>query len=202
MPVPTRNELWTKVQQLLQKTLSKPSYETWIRPAEFFDFKDGCLTLLAPNSFSSDWLRKNYCETIEKAAEKVCGETVKVIFKSENFSNAESNSGNVSSENNISNPPANSDNQQKFIHNKSKISPCLNLRYVFNRFVVGPNSRMAHAAAMAVAEAPGREFNPLFICGGVGLGKTHLMQSIGHYRLEIDPEQRLHMFLLRLLPMI
>ena len=81
MPVPTRNELWTKVQQLLQKNLSKPSYETWIRPAEFFDFKDGCLILVAPNSFSSDWLRKNYSQKIEEIATELYGSQVKIQIK-------------------------------------------------------------------------------------------------------------------------
>ena len=81
------NPIWAEVQQLLQKNLSKPSFETWIRPAKFNCFENGLLTLVAPNTFSSDWLRKNYCETIEKAAEEVCGYNVKVIFKSETNSN-------------------------------------------------------------------------------------------------------------------
>ena len=92
MHVPTRNELWTKVQQLLQKNLSKPSYETWIRPAEFHDFKDGCLTLLTPNSFSSDWLRKNYSHKIEEIATEIFGHQVKVQIKvKEEFSLNKSN---------------------------------------------------------------------------------------------------------------
>ena len=182
----TKNLIWTEVQKSLQENLSKPSFETWIRPAKFSRFENGLLTLITPNSFSSDWLRKNYCETIEKAAEKVCGEPVKVQFKSENGINTENFTNNNLNDNNPSSLQE-SVNQQKNITKKIS-TPRLNLRYVFNRFVVGPNSRMAHAAALAVAESPGREFNPLFICGGVGLGKTHLMQAIGHYRLEIDSE--------------
>ena len=77
------NPIWAEVQQSLQKTLSKPSFETWIRPAKFNCFENGLLTLIAPNTFSSDWLRKNYCETIEKAAKEICGHDVKVVFKSE-----------------------------------------------------------------------------------------------------------------------
>ena len=78
----TTNPIWAEVQQLLKKTLSKPSFETWIRPAKFNCFDNGLLTLIAPNTFSSDWLRKNYCETIEKAAKEICGHDVKVVFKS------------------------------------------------------------------------------------------------------------------------
>jgi len=77
------NPIWAEVQQSLQKTLSKPSFETWIRPAKFNCFENGFLPLIAPNTFSSDWLRKNYSATIEKAAKEICGHDVKVVFKSE-----------------------------------------------------------------------------------------------------------------------
>ena len=151
MHVPTRNELWTKVQQLLQKNLSKPSYETWIRPAEFFDFKDGCLTLLAPNSFSSDWLRKNYSHTIEEIASEIFGHKVTVHIKVKeelppNKSNKKKTFSKI--ENNSIVSRENSDFKSKQASTK-KFLPGLNLRYVFNRFVVGPNSRMAHAAAVS-----------------------------------------------------
>ncbi len=186
------NPIWAEVQQLLQKTLSKPSFETWIRPAKFNCFENGLLTLIAPNTFSSDWLRKNYCETIEKAAKEICGHDVKVVFKSEtNINSHLTNKENIDEQNFIHKTKSFSNRSQDISSkSRSKNPNGLNLRYVFKRFVVGPNSRLAHAAALAVAESPGREFNPLFICGGVGLGKTHLMQAIGHYRVEIDPDAK------------
>ena len=187
----TKDFIWAEVQKSLQKNLSKPSFETWIRPAKFSCFENGFLTLIAPNLFASDYLRKNYCETIQKAAEIISGEPVKVVFKSDkSTNNDEINSKNTKNESLDISADHSSKNLTKTLNKKSKFTPSLNLRYVFNRFVVGPNSRMAHAAALAVAESPGREFNPLFICGGVGLGKTHLMQAIGNYSLEIDSESK------------
>ncbi|MCM0593199.1 MAG: chromosomal replication initiator protein DnaA [Gloeotrichia echinulata IR180] len=174
------DSLWIQVLQRLQLELSRPTFETWIKTANAERLENNCLVICTPNPFARNWLQKYYINTIANVVQDILGYPVEIyitVAQGEEVSNL--NEGEVTWE-----LPAQNSLAETPPKNKQKTSE-LNSKYVFSRFVVGANNRMAHAASLAVAEYPGREFNPLFLCGGVGLGKTHLMQAIGHYRWEI-----------------
>jgi len=170
-------QLWSQVQERLQQQLSQPSFETWIETASAEEWNNNSLVIRAPNPFARNWLQKHYITTIAEAVQDIVGQPIEI-----QIAVAQSDDASLSSS-----TTNRSDSLPSSRLSKSELNP----KYVFSRFVVGSNNRMAHAASLAVAEYPGREFNPLFICGGVGLGKTHLMQAIGHYRLEISPDSKI-----------
>lgn len=195
------NRLWEEVLSQLQVELSRPTFETWIKPAQAQTLSDRALVISTPNPFARNWVQKHYAGTITQVVNNILGKAIElqvtVVPEGDHASAALLPMAEVSwptaSPTLPARPtpalpsrpmPAQSPAPAQENYND------LNPKAVFSRFVVGANNRMAHAAALAVAESPGREFNPLFLCGGVGLGKTHLMQSIGHYRQEIAPQAR------------
>jgi chromosomal replication initiator protein len=186
------DSLWPQVLDRLQLQLSRPTFDTWIKTAIPETLDQHRLVLRAPNSFAKNWVQKYYIDRIAGVVEEVTGQAleIQILANQEGIDLITDDSppppGSRSDLPSLSPPetqPASSTPTQR---------PMLNPKYVFSHLVVGPNNRMAHAASLAVAESPGREFNPLFLCGGVGLGKTHLMQAIGHYRLEIAADARVY----------
>ncbi|NEN89806.1 MAG: chromosomal replication initiator protein DnaA [Okeania sp. SIO3H1] len=179
------DNLWNQVLERLQLKLSRPTFETWIKTANAQQLENNCLVICTPNPFARNWLQKYYIKTIADVVHDILGYPVEIYLTTTvGESVGKDNSESIWSENKVA------DLSESLSSQKPKPAN-LNPKYMFSRFVVGPNNRMAHAASLAVAESPGREFNPLFLCGGVGLGKTHLMQAIGHYRLDILPKSQI-----------
>lgn len=162
--------LWQEAIEKIKGQLPSQAYETWFGPTRAVSAADSELTLEVPNPFFRDWLVKHYSELIQKILLELCGKKVDLLFvfpsaASETKPDDESTAPWVRSE------PAPAVRSTEGL---------LNSRYTFSEFVVGPSNRFAHAAAVAIGESPAKVYNPLFIYGGVGLGKTHLMQAIGH----------------------
>jgi chromosomal replication initiator protein len=176
---------WLQVLERLQTRLSGPTFDTWIKTAIPEQQADGSLVIRTPNPFARGWIQKYYLKAINEEVEQVLGHTIDIHIMS-----IQGDDDVESMDPEIFYPPVETSLPEAATGSRSRGSD-LNSKYVFSRLVVGPNNQMAHAASLAVAESPGREFNPLFLCGGVGLGKTHLMQAIGHYRLEICASSRI-----------
>jgi chromosomal replication initiator protein len=156
----TAVNLWDEVLQKVESKVNPHSFATWFRPTQFQDLAGNRLVVRVPNSQFRDWLARNYLGVISEALFELGRDHVQVIFESE----AQSDSGEApASSEHVTTPAA------------------LNPKYTFESFVVGSSNQFAHAAARAVAEIPSKSYNPLFLYGGVGLGKTHLMHAIGHY---------------------
>jgi chromosomal replication initiator protein len=196
------NRLWEEVLSQLQVELSRPTFETWIKPAQAQALSDRALVISTPTPFARNWLQKHYVGTITQVVNGILGKSMEVqVTVAAVGDPTDPPTAEVAWPTATSAPltamamaPASSGTLTRPFAAEPPAAAAnyndLNPKAVFSRFVVGANNRMAHAAALAVAESPGREFNPLFLCGGVGLGKTHLMQSIGHYRQEIAPQAR------------
>lgn len=167
------NDLWQQILSVLQKKVSRPSFDTWLKSTKALVFDDETVVVQAPNDFAKEWLENRYTKLIRGAILDHLGKHVDVKFIVEE-SNAEALRAQQAP---VARGTAKSAADESY-------STMLNPKYTFDTFVIGAGNRFAHAASLAVAEAPANAYNPLFIYGGVGLGKTHLMHAIGHYILE------------------
>ncbi len=170
-----KDELLTKLKGLLEGEISQISYDTWIKPLEIEKIENNNIVFIASSEFQQDFIENKFNSLILNTLKYITNKelTFSVIDKSK-----EKDEGKI-----ISNKNTNvSDIELESNHST------LNPKYTFETFVVGNNNRFAHAAALAVGNEPGNSYNPLFLYGGVGLGKTHLMQAIGNRIIENNPK--------------
>lgn len=170
-------QLWQRVLAAIEEKLSRPSFDTWMKPTKAIVFNDHQLVLAAPNDFTQEWLEGKYLDFIAATVYECLGREVevKVIIRDPAAATAET----------AKKPPVPVPKPLE-----DPIVSVMNPKYTFDTFVIGAGNRFAHAASLAVAEAPAKAYNPLFLYGGVGLGKTHLMHAIGHFVQEQNPSAK------------
>ena len=176
MPLKELNP-WERAQDSLRQVLDEHSYKNWFSQTRFESCHEGALTVGVPSQFFADWLRDHYLDAVSDAVRKVVPDFREVRFVP---SLQEAVRVGVEEKSSVVVPRPRGVETPQSANGFSS-------RYTFERFVVGAGNRFAHAAAKAVADNPGRAYNPLFLYGGTGLGKTHLMQAIGHAIQARDP---------------
>ncbi|MRS03195.1 chromosomal replication initiator protein DnaA, partial [bacterium] len=172
--------VWDKATKIIQEKVSKQNFDTWIRPIRIMSMEDKRVQLAVPNKFFKDWLMDNYLTMIKNTLHGVIGINVDIDFM---LSKDKEKKTEVAAL-----PFEQSKTQQGAVVLKNKNISYLNNNYTFDRFVVGPSNQFAHAASIAVAKQPAKNYNPLFIYGGSGLGKTHLLNAIGLMTIASHPD--------------
>lgn len=185
MEITEIKKIWEDVKEELAVTIPPSSYEPWISPLEPIGFESNEFSVLTGQAFAITIIRKNHYQQIIDAFKKVLGREVefKLVFDEEL-------SAKLKKQIEKAKKVAEKSTKETALDNLAQMQSFsnLNLKYKFENFVVGENSRFAQAAAMAVAKNPAKKYNPLFIYGASGLGKTHLMQAIGHYIVFNNPK--------------
>src|ERR1700761_1640036 len=173
--------IWPSAQQLLRSMLNPDIYNLWFHPIRALTLEEETITLEVANDFCEVWLKDNYLGLIRDVLTQCSGQTLKVKF----VVNANAVAPVVQA-NNEDNVVAEPKPRARVVESSDRSSgalrePAFNPKNTFDTFVVGENNNHAHAAAFAVSQSPGRSYNPLYLHGGVGLGKTHLLQAIGQH---------------------
>lgn len=185
----SNHEIWQAVLGEIELTVSKPNFVTWFGNTDILSYQDGCVVLCIPNDFNRAYLEKKYNQVIVKSLERVTGKPIKKleykIYNIKNIVPQVTDEEKMAEENTPLTPVLTPQNEVKAPPRVGEFG--LNSKYVFETFVVGGGSELAYAAAQAVVNKPGEAYNPLFIYGGVGLGKTHLIQAIGNHLLKARP---------------
>jgi chromosomal replication initiator protein len=169
------SNIWDEILGRVQAKVNRHSFYTWFKPTSFLADDGVSVTVRVPNALFKDWITKHYSGVIDEALAEVNRASAAVSFVASPLAEGEAPA-----------PPPPEATEETIPPNTTSVAG-LNPRYTFDTFIVGSSNQFAHAACRAVAEAPSRSYNPLFIYGGVGLGKTHLMHAIGHYVLQHDP---------------
>src|SRR5688572_20338179 len=175
------SNIWEEILSRVQAKVNRHSFYTWFKPTSFIADDGRKVTVRVPNALFKDWITKHYSGVIAEALDEVQRSDALVKFVA------------TGSEAEAPHPPLPAPPSTQDAGGEEPLQPLtatpaagLNPRYTFDTFIVGSSNQFAHAACRAVAEAPSRSYKPLFIYGGVGLGKTHLMHAIGHYVLQHD----------------
>ena len=177
----SEQEIWKKVLEVAESEISKTTFNTFLKDTELKEIRDNVAYIFVIHEFYADWLNSNYKDVIQTIMKDIIGyEVDPKFYTAEQLAELDETSRNQS----------NTVNKTSAIDDSHDDIDQFNTHNTFDTFVIGPGNRFPHAASLAVAEAPAQAYNPLFIYGGVGLGKTHLMHAIGHHVLSNKPNAK------------